>query len=247
MNFKNTNGPQVCTFQQALLQASAPDGGLWTTKLECIPVLSRNEIREMRGKSYIEIAFSVLRYYLEDEIAPVVLHQLLSQAYDETIITIALESVSNDRFILRLDRGPTLAFKDYAMRFLAIMISHFLTKLGLDRGIIGATSGDTGPAAIKAFHHQRGVHCFILYARDNPTAAQRRQMTTVGGNTFALQVNDGDFDVCQALMKRMLADKEFACEVFGDTDYFTTANSINLARVLAQIVYHFLGVFQTGD
>lgn len=239
MLFKNTSGPETCDFQTALLSGGAPNGGLWTVPQQCMPFISRNEIAEMRRQDYFIIAHTILQHFIGDEISSGKLLTLLDNAYYKSVITIDLEQASDDRFVLRLDRGPTLAFKDYAMRALAVKMDYFLDKLGVRRGVIGATSGDTGPAAVKAFHKMASVRCFILYAKNNPTEAQRRQMTTVGGNTFAIQVNDGDFDVCQALMKRLLYDVDFAEEVFGDKEYFTTANSINLVRVLAQIVYHF--------
>ena len=134
--------------------------------------------------------------------------------------------------------NPTYSFKDYAARFFARVLNYFLKRSGLKRMVAVATSGDTGGAVADALHNQDSVDNVIFFPKGSITERQRRQMTTLQDNIYAFEVN-GDFDVCQALAKRLLGDRNFADQLFGDPDRFTSANSISLGRLLPQAVYSF--------
>jgi len=145
-----------------------------------------------------------------------------------------------------LTRGPTYSFKDYAARFFGRTLNYFLKKSDLRRVVAVATSGDTGGAVADALHGLERIDNVVFFPKGSVTERQRRQMTTLGGNVYAFEVN-GDFDVCQALAKRLLGDKEFAGELFKDPDRFTSANSISVGRLLPQAVYPFFAYSRVAE
>jgi threonine synthase len=239
MTYYSTNNKQhKVDFQTALLCGLAPDYGLYMMDRKDIPVLSKEKILSMQTMSYADIAFEVLNPYLEAEIPSADLRALLNDAYREDKIPTKIEKVNDLTYIMWLTSGPTYSFKDYAARFFGRALNYFLGKKGLKRTVVVATSGDTGGAVADALFGLDNVDNIVFYPKGSISEGQRRQMTTLGKNVYAFEVN-GDFDVCQALAKSLLNDKEFASKVFGDKERLTSANSISLGRLLPQAVYPF--------
>ncbi|MDE2029748.1 MAG: threonine synthase [Alphaproteobacteria bacterium] len=217
------------------LAGLAPDGGLYLPKTW--PRFSPDGIAAMRGAPYQDIAFHVLRPFFDGAIADDDLEHIVEKTYaafDVPEVT-PLRALGGELHILELFHGPTLAFKDVALQFLGHMFDHFLRASGKQITIIGATSGDTGSAAIAALAGRANIDLFILYPDKGPSEIQRKQMTCVeAGNVHAIAVQ-GSFDDCQAIVKAMFADAALRDELS-----LTTVNSINLLRILAQIVYYFV-------
>ncbi|OPY63833.1 MAG: Threonine synthase [Syntrophorhabdaceae bacterium PtaU1.Bin034] len=237
--YKSTNNPEPrVNFETALLRGMAPDYGLYMIAREDIPTLGPETIRAMRNMSYAQIAFQVLYPYLGAEVPEKDLSGLLEDAYREDKIPTDIQQVTDDTYIMWLTRGPTYSFKDYAARFFGRMLNYFLEKHGLRRVVVVATSGDTGGAVADALWGLGNVDNIVFFPKGSISEGQRRQMTTLGRNVYAFEVN-GDFDVCQALAKNLLGDKGFAGEVFGDAGCLTSANSISIGRLLPQAVYPF--------
>ncbi|MDR3449204.1 MAG: threonine synthase [Alphaproteobacteria bacterium] len=220
--------------REVALAGLAPDGGLYLPKKW--PHFSVNDIAAMRDASYTEIAFRVLRPFMQDALPGDVLRGIIEKSYavfDAPQITPLKHFGGID--ILELFHGPTLAFKDVALQFLGHTLDYFMQGSGKRITIIGATSGDTGSAAISALADRKNIDVFILYPAKGPSEIQRRQMTCVAApNVHALAI-DGSFDDCQAIVKAMFADG-----AMRDECNLTTVNSINLLRILAQIVYYFV-------
>lgn len=233
----NNSGERV-NFETALLNGMASNYGLYMMDKSDIPKLSKDEILLMKDMNYAQIAFIVLNSFLKGEIPDEELKILLNDAYDEKIIPVKIEKVTDKINIMWLTQGPTYSFKDYAARFYARMLNRALGQRQLKRSVIVATSGDTGGAVADALYGLNNVDNIVFYPKGSISEGQRRQMTTLQGNVYAFEVN-GDFDVCQALAKSILGDKGFAQEVFGDKDRFTSANSISIGRLLPQVVYPF--------
>lgn len=235
--YYSTNNPKErVSFETALLNGIASNYGLYMIDKKDIQKISSKRIRAMKDMSYAEIAFEVLNPYLG--IPDNDIRVILENAYNEKIIPTKIQHVVGLSYIMWLTNGPTYSFKDYAARFLARTLGYFLYKRGLERTVITASSGDTAGAVGEALHGRRNIDCILLFPKDRISIPQRRQFTTLKDNIYAFEVN-GDFDVCQELAKFLLADKEFAKEVFGDADRFTSANSISLGRLLPQTVYPF--------
>lgn len=228
MQFYSTNGksPEV-DLKGALLQGQAPDRGLYLPK--CFPVLAQDELRAFAGMPYASIAFEILRRFSENIIEPGILKALCEDAYNYEV---PLERVYGRVHVMRLDRGPTASFKDFAARMMARMIGRFVSEAGRTLTILTATSGDTGSAVASAFHRVPGIRVLVLFPKDEVSARQRKQMTTLGDNIRTIAV-DGKFDDCQALVKRAFADPELSAIPLS------SANSINIGRLLPQSVYYF--------
>ncbi len=222
----NRKSPPV-TLKDALLIGQAPDKGLYMPeKTIKIPL---DEIMSYQDKPYHEIAYHVLKRYTPEMIPDDTLMRLCKECYDYAV---PLEPVSDRNYIMRLDHGPTASFKDFAARMMARMIRYFLEQ---DRGklvILTATSGDTGSAVAHAFHNVTGIEMVVLFPRTEVSDRQRRQMTTLGGNVTVLCV-EGKFDDCQAMVKQAFADPDLK------KIRFSSANSINIGRLLPQTVYYF--------
>lgn len=227
-------------FPEALLNGMASNHGLYMLARKDVPKLSRATIKKMTDQTYAEIAFEVLYPYLQWHISDEELRSLLQDAYDETIIPTPIQHVRDDLYIMWLTKGPTCSFKDYAARFYARILNYFLRKRGLTRIVLVATSGDTGGAIADALKGMSNAFVVIFYPADSISVYQRKQMTTLRENVLAFSVN-GDFNVCQQLVKCLLGDKQFAREISQDENIFTSANSISLGRLLPQIVYPFYG------
>ncbi|MFH1583088.1 MAG: threonine synthase [Candidatus Falkowbacteria bacterium] len=240
MLFYNTNDKsERVTFQEALLRGQAPKSGLYTIDPGQIPKFSIGQIKAMEGWPYWLTAAKVLWPYLAGEISEYDFMSLIKDAYDETIIPVSIQYVIGRTYILWLTQGPTSSFKDFAARFFARTLNHYAGKLGIKLIVVVATSGDTGPAIASSLHGLNNVAVVALYPAKNISAGQRKQMTTIQDNVYAVEVANGDFNLCQDLAIRLMGDKEFAREVFGNENIFTSANSISLGRLLPQIVFPF--------
>jgi threonine synthase len=235
MRYVSTRGQApVLNFQEAMLTGLARDGGLYVP--ETIPTLTLDQIAALAGLPYEEIAFRVMRPFVGDTFTDDEFAVLIAQSYAGFghAARAPLVQLGPNHFLLELFHGPTLAFKDFAMQLIGQMFQAALSRSGRRVTIVGATSGDTGSAAIEAFRGLSNVDVFILYPHGRVSEVQRRQMTTpTESNVHALAV-DGDFDDCQAALKDMFND--FA---FRDAVALAGVNSINWARVLAQVVYYF--------
>jgi threonine synthase len=236
--FRSTNlkSPAV-TFEQALLKGIAPDGGLYMP--EVIPVFTSEEIGQFSDAQYHEIAFAVSRKFLEGEIPDKDLERIVIDAYNYDI---PLEHVCDRQYVMRLDRGPTASFKDFAARMMGRLMQYFLNRNGGKLLILTATSGDTGSAIANAFYGLNNVEVVVLFPLNEVTARQRKQMTTLGGNVCIIGL-DGKFDDCQALVKQAFGDSEL--------DYLnlSSANSINIGRLIPQTMYYFYSFakLRSGD
>ncbi len=236
--YSTNNKSERANFETALMNGLASHYGLYMMKRDDIPRLSPETLKAMKGKPYARIAFEVLNPFLGAEVAEKDLQAMLDDAYDDSIIPTTMQHLTGRTHIMWLTHGPTYSFKDYAARFFGRMLNYFLKRSGLKRVVAVATSGDTGGAVADALHGLDSVDNLVFFPKGSITERQRRQMTTLGGNVYAFEVN-GDFDVCQALAKRLLGDKPFAKDIFDDEDRFTSANSISVGRLLPQAVYPF--------
>ncbi len=244
--YSTNNKSERVNFETALMNGLASNYGLYMIAREDIPRVNPETIVDMKGMSYAGIAFEVLYPFLKEEIAAGEFQSILNATYDERIIPTIVQHLTGKTHIMWLSGGPTYSFKDYAARFFAKMLEHFLKKSGLRRVVAVATSGDTGGAVADALHNLNHVDNVVFYPRGSITERQRRQMTTLQDNVHAFEVN-GDFDTCQVLAKRLLGDKNFASELFGDRDRFTSANSISLGRLLPQTVYPFFAYSRIAE
>jgi threonine synthase len=242
MRYVSTRGQApVLGFEEAMMAGLARDGGLYVP--ESVPVMSKAEIAALAGLSYEETAFRVMRPFVGDTFTEAEFRGLIGAAYTGFghAARAPLVQIGANHFLCELFHGPTLAFKDFAMQLIGQMFQAVLARSGSRITIVGATSGDTGSAAIEAFRGLRGVDVFILYPHGRVSEVQRRQMTTpVEGNVHALAL-DGDFDDCQARLKDLFNDLAFRDEV-----RLAGVNSINWARVLAQVVYYFTAAVALG-
>ncbi len=242
MKYISTRGQSpALTFEQAMLSGLARDGGLYVP--ETWPTLSADQIAGFAGKSYEEVAFEVMKPFIGDTFTDIEFLEIIHKAYAGFAHTAKcpLVQLDENHFLLELFHGPTLAFKDVAMQLIGQMFERALKRRGERVTIVGATSGDTGSAAIEAFKGLDAVDVFIMFPDGRVSDVQRRQMTTPDeANIHALAV-DGDFDDCQALLKDMFNDFEFRDDV-----KLAGVNSINWARVMAQVVYYFTSAVSLG-
>jgi threonine synthase len=229
------------TFEDAMLTGLARDGGLYVP--ETIPTLSPDQIADMAGKSYEDIAFTVMRPFVGDVFTDAEFKDIIARAYAGFGHSARAPLVQLDQghFLLELFHGPTLAFKDFAMQLIGQLFQTALGRRGERVTIVGATSGDTGSAAIEAFRGLDNVDVFILYPHGRISEVQRRQMTTPSESNVHALAMDGDFDDCQARLKDMFNDFDFR-----DGVRLAGVNSINWARVLAQVVYYFSSAVSVG-
>ena len=242
MQFVSTRGEApILGFSDAVLAGLASDGGLYLP--QTWPQISRDEIAGFAGKSYRYVAFAVISRFVDGEIDDGTLRGIIDAAYASfrhPSVTPLVE-VAPNRFVLELFHGPTLAFKDVAMQFLARVMDHILAQRGARATIVGATSGDTGSAAIEAFRGRDTTDIFILHPRGRTSEVQRRQMTTVlDANVHNIAV-EGNFDDCQNIVKRL-----FRSPSFRDDLHLSGVNSINWGRIVAQIVYYFTAAVSLG-
>ncbi|MEM6547692.1 MAG: threonine synthase [Pseudomonadota bacterium] len=228
-------------FEETMLAGLARDGGLYVPQR--IPFLSAGEVAAMAGQPYEEVAFRVMRPFIGDTFEDAEFRGMIDRAYAGFghSLRCPLAQIGPNDWVLELHHGPTLAFKDLAMQLIGQMFQAVLARRGQRVTIVGATSGDTGSAAIEAFRGLDVADVFILYPHNRVSEVQRRQMTTPSeANVHALAV-EGDFDDCQALVKAMFADAPFR-----DAVGLAAVNSINWARVMAQAVYYFTAAVSLG-
>src|SRR5829696_8163916 len=221
-------------FTDALLTGLARDGGLYVP--EAWPILTRDTIQGFAGRRYADVAKAVLAPLVGTEIPASDLARMIEEAYASFRhrAVCPLVQLDDNLFVLELVHGPTLAFKDVAMQLLGRLMDHALKARGARATVVGATSGDTGSAAVEAFRGLDQVDVFILFPHGRVSEVQRRQMTTAtAANVHALAV-EGTFDDCQALVKALFNHARFRDEV-----QLSGVNSINWARVAAQAVYFF--------
>ncbi len=235
MQYVSTRGQApALAFQDAMMTGLARDGGLYVPAQ--VPQMTAAEIAALAGLPYEDVAFRVMWPYLGGAFAEGEFRGLLAAAYRGFVhpAKAPLRQMGPGHFLLDLACGPTLAFKDFAMQIIGQMMQAVLARTGQRITIVGATSGDTGSAAVEAFRGLANVDVFILFPHGRVSEVQRRQMTTAReGNIHALAV-EGTFDDCQARLKDMFNDA-----AFRDGVRLAGVNSINWARVLAQVVYYF--------
>ena len=229
-------------FEDVLLTGLARDGGLYLP--ETWPTFSATEISAMAGLSYPELALRVMTPFVGDEIPEAEFAALINEAYsvfDHKAVA-PLRQLDHDEWLMELFHGPTLAFKDFALQLLGRLLDRTLTNRGARATIVGATSGDTGSAAIEACRDRDAIDIFILHPKGRVSEVQRRQMTTVmSANVHNIAI-EGTFDDCQAMVKAMFNNHEFRDEI-----KLSAVNSINWARVMAQIVYYFHAAVALGS
>ena len=252
MNYISTrNGsqgsPAPLGFEGVMLAGLARDGGLYLPAEW--PQFSTAEIAALRGKPYGEVAFRVMQPFVGAAFDEKTFRRLIAEAYasfdaPEVAPVKPLGDVSGKDgglYLLELFHGPTLAFKDVALQLLGLMLDHTLLQRGEHATIVGATSGDTGSAAIEAVRDRKSIDIFMLYPCGRVSEVQRRQMTTVLAPNVHNVAIGGTFDDCQDLAKACFNDL-----AFRDRHALTAVNSINFARVMAQIVYYFWAALKLG-
>jgi len=222
-NLKTTPVP----FSNALLKGLAPDKGLFMP--EIIPTITAEEILRFSDMPYHDIAYEIARKYLKGQIPDEELRWITKDAYDYEI---PLEKATVNKHIMRLDQGPTASFKDFAARMMGRLMQYYLKQQERKLLILTATSGDTGSAIANAFYGLDNIGVVVLFPEKEVTARQRKQMTTLGKNVQVITI-DGKFDDCQALVKEAFTDE--ALEHMS----LSSANSINIGRLIPQIVYYF--------
>ncbi|MBT6096266.1 MAG: threonine synthase [Rhodospirillaceae bacterium] len=246
MNYVSTRGAApVLSFDDVLLAGLARDGGLYVP--ETWPEFTTAEIAAWKGLSYTDLALKVMTPFVGDALSQGELAAIINEAYShfETDSVAPLVDMNDGsqggEYLLELFHGPTLAFKDVAMQFLGPLFDHVLAKKGARICIAGATSGDTGSAAIEAVRDRNNVDAFILYPHGRVSDVQRRQMTTVDAANIHTIALEGTFDDCQDAVKALFNDLDFR-----DKHHLSAVNSINWARVMAQVVYYFWAALKVG-
>ena len=239
MKYLSTRGGvSGLSFCEAVSMGLGSDGGLLVP--ERIPSLERN-IRHLSGASYSELAFEIFKLYIDD-IAERDLRQIVDKSYsnfsDSKVAP--LVQVGED-YVLELFHGPTLAFKDIALQFLGNVFEHILNQQNTFLNVLGATSGDTGSAAIAGLRGKKNINVFIMFPEGKTSSVQEKQMTTVMDPNIHSIAIDGSFDDCQSLLKEVFRDVSFKKDL-----KLGAVNSVNWARVLAQTVYYFSIYIQLG-
>ena len=224
MKYYSTNKKaEKVSLKEAILMGLAPDKGLFMP--EIVPQLSAEEIDSFRMKTYSEIAKEVTQKYLKDSVEENILINITRESYN---FDIPINHVNNNKFIMKLDQGPTASFKDFAARMMARLMNYYLQ--GKKLLILVATSGDTGGAVADAYYNMENINVIVLFPKNEVSTRQRKQMTTLGKNIKAIAV-DGKFDDCQRMVKQAFSDP--------DLKNLSSANSINFGRLLPQMVYYF--------
>ena len=242
MKYISTRGDApALSFGDVLLAGLANDGGLYVP--EKLPKFSQEEIASWAGLSYQELAFNVMSPFVAGEIPEQDFKRMIDEAYAEFDhkAVAPMVQTDNNEWVLELFRGPTLAFKDFALQLLGRLMDYVLTQRQEELVILGATSGDTGSAAIEGCRHSDHLKIFILHPYQRVSEVQRRQMTSViDDNVFNIAVK-GNFDDCQGMVKNSFADQSFL-----NGGKLGAVNSINWARIMAQIVYYFSSALSVG-
>ena len=224
------------SFFETLFQGLSKDGGLF------LPHEWPNiNLDSLKKKTYQEVALKIIHPYVSDEISQIDLKKIIDDSYSQfsqPSIAPAM-TIDKNKYILELFHGPTFAFKDYALQFLGNLFTYALPKASKKLTVLGATSGDTGSAAIHAFRGKQDINVFILHPHNRVSEVQRRQMTTIqDSNIFNIAI-EGTFDDCQKMVKELFIDEEIQQQTS-----LTAINSINWARLMAQVVYYFWAYLQ---
>ncbi len=242
MRYISTRGAApILSFEDVTLAGLASDGGLYIP--ESWPSFSRDDIAKMAGLSYVETAVAVMKPFVAGSLDEAALRVLCTEAYGrfEHEAVTPLVQLDSQHWLLELFHGPTLAFKDVALQLLGLLFERFLSTRDTHLTIVGATSGDTGSAAIDAVAGRAKVDIFMLHPHGRVSDVQRRQMTTVLAPNVHNIAIEGSFDDAQALVKAMFAHREFSSRF-----RLSAVNSINWARLMAQIVYYFYAAVRLG-
>jgi threonine synthase len=230
------------SFEEVVLTGLAPDGGLYVP--ETLPTFSQEEIASWAGLSYQDLALKVITPFVDGEIPDADLKKIIDDSYStfrHDAIAPMVQTGHNE-WILELFQGPTLAFKDFALQFLGNLLDYILKKRDQKVVVMGATSGDTGSAAIEGCRHCDNIDIFILHPHNRVSDVQRRQMTTVLEDNVHNIAMEGNFDDCQNMVKASFGDQSFLPE----GRQLVAVNSINWARIMAQIVYYFYAGLSLG-
>ncbi|MTI11002.1 threonine synthase [Curvivirga aplysinae] len=242
MLFESTRGGvSDVNFDEVLLSAMAKDGGLYVP--QNLPTLSCEELQALKGKNYKELASELLPHLLGDHIPKHVIQEIVENAYGSFHhnAIAPLKQLDNNLWLMELFHGPTIAFKDFALQFLGHLLDYTLHREDKKAIIIGATSGDTGSAAIEALKDSENIRLYMLHPKGRVSDVQRKQMTTVQADNITNLAINGSFDDCQAMVKALINDKEL-----NESGYVTAVNSINWARIAAQVVYYFYAGLNLG-
>ena len=235
-------GGQPKSFEEVILAGLAPDGGLYVPAQ--LPHFSRQEIASWSSLSYQELALKIISPFVDGAIPEHDLEKIIAKSYStfrhDDIAP--LVKTGDNEWILELFHGPTLAFKDFALQFLGNLLDYTLEKRQKKVVIMGATSGDTGSAAIEGCRRCKNIDIFILYPHERVSEVQRRQMTTVRADNIHNIAMHGNFDDCQNMVKASFSDQSF----LPDGRQLVAVNSINWARIMAQIVYYFWASLKLG-
>ncbi len=223
----NRQSPAV-SLREAVMRGLAEDGGLYMP--ESVPVLPPSFFKSIDKLTHDEIALEVARAFLGDDVPEGVLAGIINESLD---FMIPLKRFGANVYCLELFHGPTMAFKDVGARFMSRLMSYLYRNENRALNVLVATSGDTGSAVAAGFHGVEGINVFVLFPGGKVSPLQQKQITTWGGNIYALEV-DGSFDDCQKLTKQMLGDRQLS-----DSFPLTSANSINIARLIPQSFYYF--------
>ncbi|MDQ1097459.1 MULTISPECIES: threonine synthase [Chryseobacterium] len=234
MNYYNLKDKkEVVDFRTALIRSQGKEKGLFFP--ERIPMFDPEFIKNLDQFTDVEIGFQCMKDFTGEEIPPDILRQIITETIN---FEIPLKKINDQMYILELFHGPTLAFKDVGARFMSRCLSYFLNNNNKKVTVLVATSGDTGGAVANGFLKTKGIEVVILYPKNRVSDVQEKQLTALGENIYALEVN-GSFDDCQSLVKQAFADEEIHAELL-----LTSANSINVARWLPQQIYYLLALKQ---
>ncbi len=237
MKYYSTNNKNlIVNFETAVMHGLAEDGGLFMPAE--FPRMEKDFIDQLEKFSFQEIAFRIAKKFIDNEISDSNLQEIISNSIT---FPAPLVSIGKNLYILELFHGPTLAFKDFGARFMAKTMGYFVAKRNTSLNILVATSGDTGSAVAHGFYDTPGINVFILYPKGKVSLIQEKQLTTLDKNITALEIN-GTFDDCQRLVKTAFVDKELNKKL-----NLTSANSINIARLLPQAFYYFEAYKQIKD
>ncbi len=229
MKLYSTQNPTYqVELEQAIFQSMPPDNGLYMP-LE-IPTLPIDFFNTIQNKTFTEISFDVAKALIGEDIETNALQQIIEEAIN---FPAPVQQIEDNIAVLELFHGPSMAFKDFGARFMSRVMNYFLEKENKEIEILVATSGDTGGAVALGFYDVPGIHVTLLYPKGKVSPLQEKQLTTLGKNISALEV-DGTFDDCQQMVKKAFVDKDLA-----QKKNLTSANSINIARLIPQTFYYF--------
>ena len=243
MKYISTRGNSpALSFIEVVTSGLAKDGGLYMP--DSVPNFSNKEISGWKHLSYTELAEKIMIPYIGEEIKTVYLRKIIKDSYSEFHHPeiAPLHKLSDNKYVLELFHGPTMAFKDFALQFLGRILNHVLENKKEDVIIIGATSGDTGSAAIEGCKNCKHIELFMLHPHGKVSDVQRKQMTTVDSPNIHNLAIEGNFDDCQDMVKEMFFHPEFAGK-----RRLVAVNSINWVRIMAQIVYYFYAALKVGS